>query len=184
MDIQASRERIDYEAKQRNLALDHFGNSKNWIKFKNINPKESTVKQLVKLFKSIPEHIECVYVIKPSQRCKISLKDWVRHEKVCDCKDTLTPRRNKNQEGARNLYIGSSLSPFKRMIQHFTSHNIKVDNTLGAKHAGTCLRLREWCKTPLDVTIYQLPGVGKDAIQYVERELKDNRAVSIGRKEN
>ena len=129
MHIQASRERIDYEAKQRNLALDHFGNSKNWIKFKNINPKESTVKQLVKLFKSIPEHIECGYVIKPSQRCKISLKDWVRHEKVSNCKDTLTPRRNKNQEGARNLYIGSSLSPFKRMIQHFTSHNIKVDNT-------------------------------------------------------
>ena len=56
MDIQASRERIDYEAKQRNLALDHFENSKNWIKFKNINPKESTVKQLVKLFKQF-EHV-------------------------------------------------------------------------------------------------------------------------------
>jgi|TARA_B100001094_G_C18106813_1_gene758859 hypothetical protein len=183
MNIQASRERNSSDYKARDLALNHFENSKNWIKYKNINPK-STVKQLIKLFKSIPEHIECVYVIKPSQRCKISLNDWVRHEKVCSCKDTLTPRRNKNQEEARNLYIGSSLSPFKRMIQHFTSYNIKVDDTLGSKHTGTCLRLGEWCKTTLDVTIYQLPGVGKDAIQFIERELKDNRAVSIGRKEN
>tara|TARA_R100001443_G_scaffold111513_3_gene124341 strand:+ start:511 stop:1065 length:555 start_codon:yes stop_codon:yes gene_type:complete len=184
MDIQASRELINYEARQRNLALDHYADNKNWIKIKNIIPLGSSVEQLVESFYSIPKHVECVYTIKPSQKCKITLEDWVRHDKVCDNKDTLTPRRNKNQEESRCLYIGSSLSPFKRMIQHFTSHNIKVDNTLGGKHAGTCLRLGEWCKSSVDITIYQLPGVGKDAIQYVERQMKDSRSVSIGRKEN
>jgi hypothetical protein len=184
MNIQASRDLIDYERDKRHEALNHYENNKNWIKIKNINPKSTSVKQLIEAFYSIPKHVECVYTIKPSQKCKISLEDWVRHDKVCDDKDTLTPRRNKNQEESRCLYIGSSLSPFKRMIQHFTSHNIKVDNTLGAKHAGTCLRLGEWCKTSVDITIHQLPGVGKDAIQYVERQMKDSRSVSIGRKEN
>ena len=184
MNIQDSRNRIDYEAKQRHLALDYFKNKKNCINFKNINPKEYTVEQLIKLFKSIPDYIECVYVIKPSSKYKISLGDWVRHDKVCSCEDTLTPRRKKNQEEAHNLYIGSSLSPFKRIIQHFTSHSIKKNNTLGTKHKGTCLRLKEWCQTPLDISIYQLPDVGKDAVQFIERELKDNRAVSLGRKEN
>ena len=184
MDTLEIEHQIDYESKQRKQALKYYSDSKKWIKFKNIQPTKVNVKDLVNLFKSIPKHIECCYTIKPSQRHKITLNDWNRHDKVVSVKETLTPRRIKGQEEAGLLYVGSSLSPFKRLIQHFTSHTIKADNTLGVQHDGSCLRLGEWCKTPVDITIYQLPGVGKDAIQFIERQIKQRRSYSTGRKEN